>query len=114
GNNGSNQLHYPSGYDEVISVGASNENDGRASFSVYGSTLDLTAPGVSILSTDVNNGYKENNGTSAAAPHVSASAALILSIQNFTNEEVKQILKSTADDINQPGWDEQTGAGRLN
>jgi len=114
GNNGSNQLHYPSGYDEVISVGASNENDGRASFSVYGSTLDLLAPGESILSTTVNSGYRFDRGTSAAAPHVSAAAALILSIQNFTNEEVKQIIKSTADDIQQPGWDEQTGAGRLN
>ena len=39
---------------------------------------------------------------------------LILSLGNYTNEEVKQILKSTSDDIGEPGWDIYTGAGRLN
>ena len=106
--------HYPSGYLEVISVGNSTENDYRASSSVYGSTLDLVAPGTNILSTKAGSDYQTAGGTSAAAPFVSATASLILSLQNFTNEEVKQILKSTADDIGDAGWDEQTGAGRLN
>jgi len=39
---------------------------------------------------------------------------LILSLQHFTNEEVKQIIKSTTDDIGEPGWDLRSGAGRLN
>jgi subtilisin family serine protease len=114
GNSNSPDPHYPSGYSEVICVGNSTPEDYRASNSNYGSTLDLMAPGTSILSTTIGGGYRSDGGTSAATPHVSATAALILSLQNFTNEEVKQILKTTSDDIDEPGWDLYTGAGRLN
>jgi subtilisin family serine protease len=114
GNRGITDPHYPSGYTEVISVGNSTINDTRSGNSNYGSTLDLMAPGTNILSTTVGGDYRIAGGTSASAPHVSAAAALILSLNNFTNEEVKQILKSTCDDIGTPGWDMQTGAGRLN
>lgn len=115
GNNGRAVNHYPSGYSEVISVGNSTENDFVSASSTYGSTLDLVAPGTRITTTVRNGGYTTNfNGTSAAAPHVSAAAGLILSLQNFTNEEVKQILKSTTDDIGEPGWDLRSGSGRLN
>ncbi|HQF43562.1 MAG TPA: S8 family peptidase, partial [Ignavibacteriaceae bacterium] len=114
GNSGSNMPHYPSGYSEVISVGNSTREDYVATSSNYGSTIDLVAPGSSILTTSRNNGYAEIGGTSASAPFVSATAALILSRSNFTNEEVKQIIKSTTDDIGEPGWDIKSGAGRLN
>jgi hypothetical protein len=114
GNNTSNLPHYPSGYPEVICVGASTPDDYVASFSNYGSTIDLVAPGSSIWSLGLNNTYRNENGTSAATPFVSATAALILSLKNFTNEEVKQIIKSTCDDIGDPGWDLMSGAGRLN
>ena len=114
GNSGSQIPHYPSGYSEVICVGNSTIEDFVASNSNYGSTLDMVAPGTQILTTARNNNYSTINGTSAATPHVAATAALILSIQNFTNEEVKQILKSTTDDIGEPGWDIRSGAGRLN
>ena len=72
------------------------------------------APGSQIVTTARNNNYASISGTSAATPYVAAAAALILSLGNFTNEEVKQILKSTSDDIDEPGWDIYTGAGRLN
>ena len=85
--------HYPSGYSEVISVGNSTEQDYVASGSNWGSTLDLVAPGTLITSTAINSDYSDFSGTSASAPFVSAAAALILSKQSFTNEEVKQILK---------------------
>ncbi|MEJ2615700.1 MAG: S8 family serine peptidase, partial [Ignavibacteriaceae bacterium] len=114
GNSGDDQAHYPSGYSEVISVGNSNDYDGVAPSSSYGSTLDLVAPGTSILSTDKSGDYSDVSGTSASAPFVSASAGLILSLGNYTNEEVRQILKSTTDDIELPGWDIKSGAGRLN
>lgn len=114
GNSGDNELHYPSGYSEVISVGNSTEEDYVAGNSTWGSTLDLVAPGSSIISTNMELGYISSGGTSASAPFVSASAALILSLDNFTNEEVKQIIKSTTDDILTPGWDLKSGAGRLN
>ncbi len=114
GNNGSNQPHYPSGYSEVISVGNSTEQDFVAGSSNWGSTLDLVAPGSSVLSTALNSGYSNYSGTSASAPFVSAAACLVLSKQNFSNEEIKQILKSTSDDIGEAGWDLRSGAGRLN
>jgi hypothetical protein len=114
GNSGSEAPHYPSGYSEVICVGNSTEDDGIAFSSNYGSTLDLVAPGTNILSTAREGGYSLVSGTSASAPFVSATAALILSLGNYTNEEIKQIIKSTADDIEEPGWDIHSGAGRLN
>ncbi|MCW8804662.1 MAG: S8 family serine peptidase, partial [Ignavibacteriaceae bacterium] len=114
GNSGSSAPHYPSGYSEVICVGNSTQDDFRSGNSNYGSTLDLMAPGTQIVTTARNNNYASISGTSAATPHVAAAAALILSLGNFTNEEVKQILKSTSDDIDEPGWDIYTGAGRLN
>ncbi|HSP86802.1 MAG TPA: S8 family serine peptidase, partial [Ignavibacteriaceae bacterium] len=114
GNQGSNEPHYPSGYSEVISVGNSTEEDFVSGNSNWGSTLDLVAPGTSILSTAMNFSFLSVNGTSASSPFVAASAALLLSLNNFTNEEVKQILKSTADDIGEQGWDLRSGSGRLN
>ena len=114
GNRNSANPHYPSGYSEVICVGNSTQDDFRAGSSNYGSTLDLMAPGTQVITTARNNKYGLVSGTSAATPHVAAAAALILSIGNFSNEEVKQILKSTSDDIGEPGWDIFTGAGRLN
>jgi hypothetical protein len=113
GNSDDADPHYPSGFDQVISVGNSTREDYYTG--TYGSTLDMIAPGTSILSTDMDGKYSEISGTSAAAPHVAASAALILSVNSsFTNEEVKQILKSSSDDVGTPGWDIRTGAGRLN
>lgn len=114
GNSGSSAPHYPSGYSEVICVGNSTEQDFVSNSSNYGSTLDLVAPGSLIMTTARNSGYSVISGTSASAPYVSAAAALILSKQSFSNEEVKQILKSTTDDIGESGWDIRSGAGRLN
>ena len=114
GNSASDRPHYPSSFPEVISVGASDENDYVASFSNSGSTIDLVAPGVSILTTTKDGSYGIVSGTSAAAPFVSGSATVLLGIKNFEIEEIKQILKSTATDINSTGWDLNAGAGRLN
>ncbi|MBI2420151.1 MAG: S8 family serine peptidase, partial [Ignavibacteriales bacterium] len=114
GNTGSKNPHYPSGYSEVICVGNSTPEDYVASSSNFGSTLDLVAPGTGIITLSKGYNYAEFNGTSAAAPFVSAVAGLILSKQSFSNEEVKQILKTTSDDIGAEGWDEKSGSGRLN
>jgi subtilisin family serine protease len=114
GNDANDLPHYPSGYPEVICVGNSTQDDYLGYKSNYGSTLDLVAPGTEIWSLGLNSTYRMESGTSAATPFVSATAALILSLKNFTNEEVKQIIKSTSDDVGEPGWDLKFGAGRLN
>lgn len=118
GNSGGDYQHYPSGYDEVISTGATTQDDEVAMFTTYGITLDLCAPGVGIGTTVpfYKNYYTGSfAGTSAAAPHVSAAAALILSLRpQYLPDQVRGVLVSTADDIDQKGWDHYSGAGRLN
>jgi len=115
GNSQSAEVHYPSGFLETISVGATTEDDYLAGFSNYGATIDLVAPGVSLLTTARGNEYKTFSGTSAAAPVVAGVAGLMLSLRpNLTNQDVRNILVSSADDLGEPGWDPFYAAGRLN
>ncbi|MBR4511798.1 MAG: S8 family peptidase [Bacteroidales bacterium] len=86
--------------DSILVVGAIDSNMVKASFSKYGSKLDVVAPGVSILSTHNNNGYATWDGTSMAAPHVSGIAGLILSVNpNLTEQQVRDIIESTAQKV---------------
>jgi subtilisin family serine protease len=117
GNSSTDIIHYPSGFEPVISVGATTDDDRLASFSNFGPTVDLVAPGQGIFSTILNAKYDSTSlqGTSFSAPFVSAAAALLLSATpTLTPATVRGILTSTADDLGQAGWDSQYGAGRLN
>ncbi|MEM7535179.1 MAG: S8 family serine peptidase [Chloroflexota bacterium] len=70
----------PARVDEAITIGASTNSDARASFSNYGSCVDLFAPGHNITSawSNTNSGTKTISGTSMASPHVAGAAALYL------------------------------------
>jgi len=131
GNNGSSPILYPARYPEVISVGAVGPTRERAYYSNYGPELDLVAPGgdSSILTEKYNTilstaGYMDNNtavyqytwaqGTSMAAPHVSASVALLYSAGITDPVEIQRLLRETADDLGSPGPDSFYGAGLLN
>jgi subtilisin family serine protease len=103
GNSGSNNDQtptYPANYDctNIISVAALDKTDALASFSCYGATtVDIGAPGVSILSTTPNNTYSTYSGTSMATPHVSGVAGLVLSQNlNLSDEQVKNRILSGA------------------
>jgi len=92
--------HYPSGYvlQNIISVAAGNQSDGLAGFSNFGAvTVDLMAPGVSVLSTVSNSGYGYKSGTSMAAPFVAGVAGLMLSRQpGWFYPELKTAILNTA------------------
>ncbi|HEX5619676.1 MAG TPA: S8 family serine peptidase [Solirubrobacteraceae bacterium] len=107
----------------VVCVGASDNDDDRANFSNYGDeTVDLFAPGVSILSTiplDTVEHFEDQqyvfyDGTSQAAPHVSGVAALMLQANPFLSaQQLRQILIDSADD--KPAFEGYSvSGGRLN
>lgn len=113
GNSNSKLPHYPSAYPEVISLGASTEQDVVAGFSNKGSTIDLVAPGQFITTLAPGYEYTSVSGTSFSAPYAAGVAALLLSKNDYLPSEIKSILKSTSTDIAEPGWDIRSGAGRL-
>lgn len=106
---------YPSDFEAVISVIATDSNNKRAYFSNYGDAKDISAPGSSIISTWPGSAYAISDGTSMAAPIVTAIAAMALSIKPaLTPDKLKSILYSTATDIYSSGWDRQSGYGVVN
>lgn len=115
GNEGSSSVSYPAAYPEVIAVGATNKMDGRASFSNYGSDLEIMAPGTDIWSTKPTDSYRFLDGTSTATPFVSGVAGLMLSVNpGLTPEEIRNKLNGSANDLGTSGWDQETGWGLLN
>ena len=92
---------YPASYSSpnIISVAATDHNDNLASFSNIGlSSVDLAAPGTSILSTYYLGNYITMSGTSMATPHVSGVAALVKAANpSLTSAQIKDIILSTVD-----------------
>jgi len=109
--------HYPSNYDvpNVLAVASTDHNDAKASSSNYGLTsVDLGAPGVSILSTVPGNGYGYKSGTSMATPHVSGAAALLKGYNpNLTALDLKSLIMDNVDPVASMSGITVTG-GRLN
>lgn len=113
GNSNDDADYYSGGnYSKTISVAAVDAYLNRASFSNYGSTVDIAAPGVRIISTWYNGSYNSIQGTSMASPHVAGTAALLLSkYPELTNEQVREAIKSSATTLS---TDRYVGAGMLN
>jgi thermitase len=105
----------------TISVGATDHNDARASFSGTGMALDVVAPGVSVttVSSGLSNARAVFSGCSAATPIASGIASILLSVNpQLTHDDVQKVLEETADDLigseGGPGGDEFFGHGRVN
>ncbi len=129
---------FPQYMNEVITVAATDHVDTRSGFSNWGWQIDVAAPGgdarggeemlgCDVLSLKAAEGeclqrvcfvgerYYRGSGTSCSCPFVSGLAALILSASpDFTNEEVRQVIRLSADDLGPSGKDDWYGYGRIN
>ncbi|KAI1824487.1 proteinase T-like protein [Xylaria intraflava] len=77
----------PASEPTVCTVGASTSSDARASFSNYGSVVDIFAPGQNVLSTWNNGGTNTISGTSMASPHITGLGAYLLSLEGQTDPQ---------------------------
>ncbi len=138
GNDYSGSVKWPAAYAATYSncyaISATDHNDGFSPYSNKGSQITVSAPGGYGYPYDANDVYSTmpnywvtaNNsgitqnygymaGTSMACPHVAGLAALILSLDpTMTPYEVRELIKSTADDLGTPGRDDYFGSGRIN
>ncbi len=115
GNNGTSTAVYPAAYSNVVAVSATTSADTMASFSSYGSFVDLSAPGQDITTTWPGGGYVTISGTSFSSPLTAGVAALALSVNPaLSNSQVSSLLTSNADDLGAAGYDIYFGAGRVN
>ncbi len=110
-----NPFSYPASYDHVISVGAVNRQNKRASFSNYNPYVTLVAPGTDIFTTTLDNSYKSVSGTSFSSPIVAGAVAMAKSLNpNITTDQMESLLENTATDLGVNGKDSHYGAGLLN
>ena len=117
GNSNSDLPFYPASYRQVLSVGATNNADQRASFSNYGTRIDLTAPGQSILSTFNLGNYGYASGTSMACPIAAGVVGLVKTkYPEFTGIQAAEQVRVTSDNIDalNPGYAGLLGYGRIN
>jgi len=107
GNDGLEHIDYPAALPDVIAVAAVDADLSRAAFSNFGSEVDVSAPGVALLSTYGEATFAGWEGTSFAAPLVSAAAAMILEkYPGLTPDQVRRLLRETA--LRPDGWNSET------
>jgi thermitase len=115
GNTANSIEHYPAAFDEVMAVTATDSNDNPAGFTTFGEWVEVSAPGVAILSTIPGGVYLHASGTSMSCPHVAGVAALILSrFPDLTANQLRQAILYATDDLGPPGFDIYYGYGRIN
>ncbi len=123
---GAGSIGSPGNAPEAITVGATDERDLVAPFSGRGPSFyegeqkpELSAPGVSVLSSVGDSSYDTASGTSMAAPHVTGLIALMVAAdlrdgrRDFTVDELETFMTNTAVDLGDVGPDDDYGYGRI-
>lgn len=118
GNDGMDLASYPASYEGVISVGSVNNEQKLSTFSTYGASTDVVAPGEDIYAPiyDALKGstFERLSGTSMASPAVAGAATLLLTkYPKLTPAEVEYILEKTATDLGTKGFDTKYGNGLI-
>ena len=117
GNSGTNNNQYPSAYDNVLSVASTTQSDTKSSFSTYGTSVDVSAPGSGIYSTYQDDTYEILSGTSMASPLTAGLAALVWSVfPSYTPLQIGEQIRVNSDDIDalNPSFAQLIGRGRIN
>lgn len=117
---------WPAAYERNLRVSAMGADFKKASYSNYGTWVDITAPGgeqskgneYAILSTTINDGYAWLQGTSMACPHASGCAALVLSKfqgEGYTPQDLRDRLLNSVGNIDQynPKYAGKMGQGYI-
>jgi subtilisin family serine protease len=108
-------VRYPALWPETVAAAAINNQGERADSSNCGPQLDVAAPGESIWSLRDVSDYQFRSGTSMATAHVSGTVCLMKALDpELSPDEIRLILQTTAVDIGDPGFDNETGHGRVN
>lgn len=119
-NDSTNSVRFPGRMLEAITAGATDQQDRRWSYSNYGPSVDLVAPGVNIATVSPNGTVAVWSGTSFAAPLVSGTCALLAALRpDLNQQQAVQLLTLGAEDqvgeVNDvAGFDNYYGWGRLN
>lgn len=108
-------LSYPGASAHVLTVGATDENDQPASFTTSSPYVDIAAPGVDIpVASALDNSWQNEDGTSFSSPMVAGAAAWLWTVRpDLDASQVAEILRQSARDVGQPGFDSFTGYGIL-
>jgi len=116
GNDGADTKNfYPASEEKIIVVSATDQNDNIADFSNTGASIDVSAPGVAILSSMPGQGFANMSGTSMATPFISGLAAMLkLEEPTRSIQDIEHLLKRYVDDRGVSGWDPIYGEGIVN
>ncbi len=120
GNDSATNLSFPGYLREPITVGATDAQDRRASFSNTGAQLDLVAPGMDVVTVGSNGEPAIVRGTSFSTPLVAGVCALLVALRpGLTQTDARLLLCAGAEDevggpTDTPGFDVYHGWGRLN